>query len=288
MSSPDVPNVPSGASVAASQQNQYNIPSAIGAQAASNYGQNNAYGSVGFQQTGVDPATGMPIYSANQTLSGPEQAIFNGLSSAQAGAAGNAQNLVASGNYGGSPNIVGTSNSLTNQMMGNYLQSVMPYLNAQDAQMKTQLENEGIMPGAAAGGTNPGDPTTYGGVNTAFGQQMQGLQQSQLQGVAGAAAAFQPQAFNEAVQNYELPLQTAQGLQQFATSPATTMPNSASVAGAQNTLQPANEIAAQTSANQANMAAYQAQMAQQSAMIQGIAGIAGAGLGGWAKGGFQT
>ena len=259
-----MPQVPLATNVASSQQ-KYNVDSATGQQQASNYGQNNIYGNVSYQQTGINPQTGMPIYSANQNLSPTQQAIASGIGSGQVGAAGGIGGLIASGNYGGAPNIVGTSNSLTNQMMGNYLGSVTPWLNASRNQLDNQLRNQGILP-AASGGPQS---------DTAYGQQMGQLEQSQLQGIEGAAAQFQPAAFSEAMQNYQLPLQTAGALQQFATSPEAINPNQAAVSGAANQLQPANLIGATTSQEQAQMAAYQAQMAQQSSMMGGLFGAAG-------------
>lgn len=254
MGSPSVPTVEDPNQVAASQ-NTYNIGAAAGAQASSNYNQSNPYGSVNFSQTGTGP-NGMPTYTASQTLSPTEQGIFNNLQGGQTAASAGSASL-ASG-YGGAPNIMGDANSATGQMMANQVSFLQPYFKDQTSQLDTQLRNQGILPGTPA-----------------YDQQMRAVQQNQNGSVSQFLASAQPQAFNEAVTNYELPLQTASALQQYATSPAAIAPNAAAVAGAANTLQPPNLEGAVASANTANMAAYQAQMAQQGSIFGGLAGVAG-------------
>jgi hypothetical protein len=260
-SSPSAPTPTPPTQTAATQQ-AYNTGSGLQSQAGSMVNQYNPYGSLNYSQTGTN-AYGQPIYSANTSLSPVQQGLYNSLTGTQQLAGNEAQGTLASGNYGGANNIVGTTNSLTNQQMGNYLASVQPEMDRQTEQLDTQLRNQGIDPSSPA-----------------YVQAMQNLQQTQGQTVAGAAAQFQPQAYQEAVQSYQLPMQTAEQLAQFGspTSPTSSFTNTPSLS-----IQPANYTGAVASADQVAQQDYQAQLQQQSAMLNAIFSPISALAGGWAK-----
>ena len=101
---------------------------------------------------------------------------------------------------------MGNADSATNQMLSHETSFLKPYFQDQSDHLDTQLRNQGIMPGTPA-----------------YNEQMRAVQQNQNGSVSQFLASAEPQAFNQAVTNYELPLQTAGALQQYATSPAAIM-----------------------------------------------------------------
>lgn len=264
-SSPSAPTPHNPVQTAATQQN-YNTNAGLQSQSGSMVNQSNPWGSLTYTQTGTNQY-GQPIYSARTTLSPDQQALYRMLTGTQASAGGLAKGTLASGGYGGPNNIVGTTNSLTNQRMSDYLKSVQPEFDRQTANLDNQLRNQGIMPGTPA-----------------YIQQMQNLQQTQGQTVAGAAAQFQPQAYQEAVSSYQLPLQTAQQLAAFGApqSPTSAFTNTPAL-----NIQPANYTGAVASADQMAQQAYQAQLAQQSSMLNSIFSPISSLAGGWARNGFS-
>ena len=320
--SPNTPNIPNYNYVAQQQQTANQ-----GAQSGSMVNQYNPYGSMQYSQTGVDQF-GNPQYAANMSYNGATQGLFNqGQSGASsiggqvgnfAGAAGgmlpyaqqnfgaaeNAGNQsnslintglgeVASGNYGSGNNVAGTTNALTNQMMGNELASLAPTFGMQNNQTRTDLENRGLMPGTEA-----------------YDNQMRTLTGNQGNVMSGFLAQAQPQAFNEAVQQYTLPATLGEGLIQSgvgtgalgqgysnagygANAAATGLLGSAGsglgalegmVPGLNSTLTntpgltPTNYLGAAQNYQNGLMQQYQAQMAQNTGMTQAGGSLAGAAL----------
>src|ERR1700722_15274485 len=70
----------------------------INSQAGSQYNQSNPYGSLQYQQTGTGPG-GVPIYSANTSLSPVEQGLFNQYTGTQGQAGSQAPGALNFGNY---------------------------------------------------------------------------------------------------------------------------------------------------------------------------------------------
>jgi hypothetical protein len=87
---------------------------------------------------------------------------------------------------------------------------------------------------------------------------------------------MQPQAFAQALQQYQLPLQTAENLMGAG---APTMPNQSFVQTPTSQIQPPDY---QSAVNQQ----YQAQMANYQNMMKGLFAVPTALAGGWAMGGF--
>lgn len=265
-SSPSVPTVPDPNTVAA---NQGTINKAAGqdSQAGSMVNQNNAYGSLNYQQTGTSP-DGTPLYTANTTLSPAQQQLLNTLQGTQQTAGSQASNLLNTSGYGSGSAASAIGNSTTGltqaamQQEQSYLQ---PTFTQQTQQMDTQLRNQGFAPGT------PG-----------YQQAMNGLLQSQNQTTTGFLAQIEPQMYQQATSTYELPAQLAESLGQFG---APTTPNSSFVQTPALNVQPANLEGDVSSANSANMAAYQAQLGQSNAMMSGLFGLGSSALGGLAKSG---
>jgi hypothetical protein len=260
--------------VAQAQQQQFSLPSAVQSQAGTMVSQFNPFGSLQYQQTGTGPG-GIPLYSSSIGLAPQEQALFN-IFGATRGAAGvGGQNLIQGANYGAvdPTTAIGTETSgIQGTLMNQWLSSQQPWLNNQTQQLDTQLRNQGLNPSPTA--TN--DPSTWGAYERAMGQ----LRQSQGMTVAGAASQFQPTAFGEASQLYQLPAQLGTALSQFG-QPISPTGSLVQTPGLQ--VQPANLESDVAQAEQMQMQAYQAQLAAQSSMMSGLFGAGGNILGGMAR-----
>lgn len=265
LSSPDVPSVPNP-QVTAQQQQQLNTQTLEGLQAANNTNQVTPTGSLTYTQTGVGP-NGIPTYTATQTLSPAEQQLLTTMQGTQTTAGQQAGNLLSGANYGAAgtdpSKIIGDATSGNTQAL---LKQETDYLNPQFTQqtnqLDTQLRSQGIFPGSPA-----------------YTQQMQNLQLNQNQAVTGFLATAEPQAYQQAVSSYQLPLSMAAtelGLAQPAGVGLTSTP--------QSTMNPANLEGDVASANSANMAAYNAQVNQQNAMMSGLFGLGAAGISGGSAG----
>jgi hypothetical protein len=320
--SPNTPNIPNYNYVAGQQTGENQA-----AQRDSMVNQSNPYGYLNYAQTGTDQF-GNPTYTANM---GYDPATYLSFTQGQAGAgtigsqignftgaasgmlpyaqqnfgmAGNTANQsnslintglgeIASGNYGSGNNVAGTTNALTNQMMGNELGSLSPFFNMQNDWQNADLQNRGLTPGSEA-------------YNNARYQ----TERSQGGTMASFLAQAQPQAFNEAVQQYTLPATVGEGLLQsgvgtgmlgqgYSTAGYGANASAAGLLGGANSglgalesmvpglnstltstpgLQPANYIGAAQNYQSAEMQAYQAQMAQNTGLTQAGGSLAGAAM----------
>jgi|SRR5580700_5763945 hypothetical protein len=234
-----------------------NQPIATENQAGSNYNQYDPYGSLTYSQTGTGPG-GVPIYSSSVNLSQAQQGLLNTLQGTQQSAGTQASNLLGGANYGGaSPtDVIGNlSSGLTGQNMQAYLASADPFFATQSSQLDTQLRNQGLQPGQPA-----------------YDNAMRSLDTNQGYSVYGAAASFEPQAFQQATTEYQLPEQMALQLGQFG-APAN--PTSQFETGSGLNIQTPNtsqDISSMVSANQNQ---YTAQQNQYNAMIQGLMSVTG-------------
>jgi hypothetical protein len=148
------------------------------------------YGSLTYAQTGTY-ADGMPMYTATQSLSAPEQQLFNTTVGTQEALAGDASKLAA--NLGGSltnaPNL--NNGALTQQDMDWANQYMQPLFNQQQGNLNAQLAAQGITQGS---------------------QAYNNAQNLQNRNVNNAYQSFfmqaEPQAYSQALQTYEAPIQT--------------------------------------------------------------------------------
>jgi Chaperone of endosialidase len=231
----------------AATQQGYNLAAGNATQQANAMNQQTAFGSLTYTPT-TDPATGVTTYTATQTLDPKNQALLDTLYGTKAEAGQGAANVLQ-GAYTGAPNLVGTTNSLTNQTLGAQMSYLSPFFQQQTDSLDNQLRNQGIMPGTPA-----------------YDNQMNQMRQSQGQTATGAIAQLQPQAFNQALAAYNVPADTAAKLAALGgpmglglTNTPTTSYNAANYQGAV------------ASADQMAMQKYQADQQAQSAMISGLA-----------------
>lgn len=257
--SPPDPSKAAGQAIGVAGQTATDInqPIATENQAGSNYNQFDPYGSLTYSQTGTGPG-GVPIYSSSVQLSPAQQTLLNQLQGTQTTAGGQAGNLLSNANYGSaSPtDVIGNLTSgLTGQNMAAYLSSADPFFKTQSDQLDTQLRNQGLQPGQPA-----------------YDNAMRSLTTNQGYSVYGAAASFEPQAFQQATTEYELPEQLATQLAQFG-APAN--PTQQFETGSGLNIQTPNTSADLGSMVTADQNQYTAQQNQYNAMIKGLMSIAG-------------
>ena len=266
MSSPDVPTVPNP-QVTADQQQQLNQQTLQELQGVNQVNQVTPTGSLTYAQTGVG-ANGVPTYTATQTLSPQEQALLNTMQGTQTTAGTQAGKLLSNANYG----AAGTnpSQAIGDATSGNtkaLLQQETSYLNPS---VHAADESNSILSCGRRAFSRDRLPIR---------SRCKNLQLNQNQAITGFLATAEPQAYQQAVSSYELPLSMASqelGLAQPAGLGLTGTP--------QETSQPANLEGDVSSANQANMAAYNAQLNQQNAMMSGLFGLGAASISGGSAG----
>ena len=256
----------------ANQQASFNKQAAEMNQAGSNINQYNPYGSVTYQQTGKGPG-GIPLYSANVNLNPQQQNLLNQLVGTQGVAGADAYNLLSNAGYGSvdPATAIGTGASgISGQLMSGYLGEMEPFFQQQTQQLDTQLKNSGLGPSLTS---NPHDPTSW----SPYERSMYQTSTDQARQVAAAAAQFQPQAFSEATQLYQMPEQMALQLAGFGapTSPTGSLVNAAGF----NTAAPNYEGDVQH-ANQQQMQAWGANQALLGQALRGVGSIGGAMIGG--------
>lgn len=195
---PSAPKAPPPINPTATAQSglAYNQQAASSQQDLNAINQSNQYGSLNFQRD----ASGKVI-GANTQLSPEQQQILNTLQGNQMGIGGTEASAINNtfGQYEGDPNLVGQAGSLTNQALA----AQMPAWERFDApardQQRTQLINQGLQEGSPA-----------------YQQQMDKLIQQQDLNRGQWLANFQPQAFQEATTQYQLPLQNVAAMQQLS------------------------------------------------------------------------
>lgn len=270
---PDPAAIASQATSLGNTQQTFNT----GAQAGSQYNQNDPYGSLSYTQTGTGP-NGVPTYTASTNFSPTQQGLYNQYTGTQAQAGSQAANQLGFGNYGQiSPTqqIGNMTSGITGQLENSYLSSVEPFFQTQQQQLDTQLQNQGFTANSPSGGkANTNGPTANG--NPAYNNAMRQLTTNQDQAALGAAAQFEPAAFNQASNLYSLPLSTSQQLAQWGApiSPTSQFTSNTPALTPASVIQADNTIGSQVD-NQ-----YQAQQAQYNAMMSGLFGIGSSALGG--------
>ena len=258
--SPSPPPVADPAGVSAGQFAS-GLAAGESAQAGSQVNQITPTGSLTYYQTGVGP-NGVPTYSAVQQLTPQQQELLNlqQLGMGEAGGAG--ANLLANtfNQYSQAPNLSAQAGGLTQQLLGQETSYLQPFFSQQTSQLDTAMRNQGIMPGTPA-----------------YNQQMMQNAANQNQAVTGFLAQAEPAAFQQASQQYAMPLQIAQALM------GQNIPGNvgAPQTGAAPTYAPPDVIGAQANAQQALEQNYQQQMAQQAAMIKALGGIGSAAITGY-------
>lgn len=188
---------------AAQQTALGNLAGAQAATAANRVNQYTPFGSLEYRQTGVD-AQGNPIWSATQSMSPELQNIYGNLSKT-------AQSTYA---QGFNPNLPSVGINPGESYEQAIMRRLQPTQDRQTKQLEAQLANQGIMPGSEA----------YNTAKTQLAQAQNDQLTSAVVGGFNTGLAANQSAYNQALQNYQLPLNTL-GAVKNLTNPNTTYVN---------------------------------------------------------------
>ena len=230
---------------AAQQTSLGNLAGAQNATAANRVNQSTPYSNLNYTQTGTD-ANGNPIWSANQTLAGP-------LAGAQSSLAQGVANQAAQGFNPNTPSVGINPGQL-------YSDAIMQRLQPQQAHAQQQqaasLANQGIAPGTDA----------YNNAMRTFQQgQNDQLTSAQVGGIGVGLQANQ-QAFNQQLQQANLPYQQLGAFQQATQPGYVNAYNQQAVSGPDYTN-------AYSTAQNAQIAQQNQQIAQQANLQNGLFGL---------------
>ena len=263
-----------------------NLDAARAATAANRVNQITPYGNLDYTISGQDPY-GNPTWTAKTSLSDVGQQLLNnqnntslGLGSAINAQLGQVQNVMG---QGFNPNIPQTQTSLGNQggMAGwdkanaLLMQRLQPQMDIQQKTLDAKLANQGVVAGTEA----------YNRAKMGLGMQQNDLlNQSQLTGLQAGQTLFnqglqgaqfgnqaQQQAYNQALTNYNLPLNTLSALRTGAQVQNPTFQN----APQQATTAGADLLGAANAGYNAQMGGFNAAQAAQSNLNSGLMGLGG-------------
>lgn len=257
MPPPSAPDAPDMTAVA-NKQSGANIDAAVQGQSGSMVNQTNPYGSLKYKQTGTK--NGVPQYTATQTLTPEQQKIFDIFQGTQQTAGQQGQNLLTNANYGDVPDFSTGTDSRVSQRMGQMRDYLDPYFQQQQEQSDAKLSNMGL------------------DINSeAYQKADRNLKDTQNQSVQKYLTDIQPEAFNQSVTEYGLPLAMSQQLASMGKPVGDVKGGLIDTPGLQ--VNPANYIGAASTGFNQQMESYNAKKAQWDAMASGVTGLAGAAAG---------
>lgn len=172
-------------------QQQYNTTAAKTQQGLNSYNQNSAYGSINYVPDSSSPSG----YRLETSYSPEQQQLYNTQTGTQASAGRTAQDLLRNTSDMYSQPFNGNNEAVTNklnQWSGQYLQ---PIFNQQDSNLEAQLRNQGLTPGSEA-----------------YNNAKNLLARNQGDVTTNYLTKNQQQGFDQALQEYQAPLQTMAGL----------------------------------------------------------------------------
>lgn len=217
----------------ADTQQQYNIGAAKSQNQVNSYNQQNPYGSMSYVADPNSPSG----YSLNTSLSPQQQQLLNIQSGTKSITGQTAQDLASNTrSMYSSPYDLNAASKGTADLLNNWRQSyVQPIFNQQSSNLEAQLRNQGLAPGTEA----------YNNAKNLLARNQGDVTNQYL-------TQNQGQAFGQALQAYQQPLQTEQSL--FGMS-APQSPNFQGTPTSQ--IQPGNFAGAAQNAYQGNLQNYQ-------------------------------
>ena len=263
---PSAPAAPDYAS-AAKETAQGNIDAARVATAANRVNQITPYGNLDYSITGSDPY-GNPTWTAKTSLSDVGQQLLNNQNQASLGLGGtinSALNRVQDTmGQGFNPNLPQVGINAGENYQDAYMRRLQPQIGQQRELLNNQLANQGIPVGSEAW-------------NRA--QMNQGQKENDLLAAAttqgfGVGAQANQQAYNQAMTNYNLPLNTLSSLRTGAQVQNPTFVNSANQA----TTAGPDLLGAAGMQYNAALGASNASNAAQANLNSGLMGLGGAGI----------
>jgi hypothetical protein len=260
---PPAPPAPDYAS-AATATAQGNLDAARAASAANRVNQYTPYGSLEYSQSGQDQY-GNPTWSATTNLSPVGQKLLDtqnatslGLGQTINAQLGQVQNTMGKGF---NPNLPSTGFNAGQNYQDAYMQRLAPQIAQSREQTNSDLANQGIVQGTKA----------YDNA-----MRTQALKENDLYAAAttqgfGTGLQANQQAYNQALTNYNLPLNTLSALRTGAQVQNPTFQN----VPQQATTSGADLLGATTAAGNYNMGTYNAGQAANANMTSGLFGLGG-------------
>jgi hypothetical protein len=259
-SAPAAPNYAAAAQATASG----NLDAARAATAANRVNQVTPYGNLDYSITGSDPY-GNPTWTATTSLSDVGQQLLNNQNQASLGLGStiNAQlgQVQDTMGQGFNPNLPSTGMNPGQSYQDAYMQRLAPQIEQSREQNTAQLANQGIVPGTQAY-DNAMRQQAMKENDLLLGATTQGF---------GVGQQANQQAYNQALTNYNLPLNTLNALRtgaQVQNPSFVNAPQQATTAGA-------DILGATTAAGNYNLANFNAANAAQSNLNSGIFGLGG-------------
>jgi len=262
-SAPAAPDYTAAANATA----QGNLDAARTATAANRVNQVTPYGNLDYTVSGADPY-GNPTWTATTSLSDVGQKLLNnqnqaslGLGSTINSALGRTQEMMG---QGFNPNLPQVGINAGQNYQDAYMQRLSPQIGQQRDLLNNQLSNAGIPVGSEAWNkaqmnqSQKENDLLLGATTQGFGT---GLQANQ-------------QAYNQAMTNYNLPLNTLSSLRTGAQVQNPTFVNSANQA----TTSGADLLGAAGMQYNAQMGDFNSKQAQQANLNQGLMSLGGAGI----------
>jgi hypothetical protein len=263
---PSAPAAPDYAA-AAQQTAQGNLEAARAATAANRVNQVTPYGNLDYTQSGTDPY-GNPTWTATTSLSNIGQQLLNnqnqtslGLGSAINAQLGQVQDVMG---QGFNPNLPSTGMNPGQSYQDAYMQRLAPQLAQSRESTTASLANQGIAPGTQAY-ENAMRQQAIKENDLLLGATTQGF---------GVGQQANQQAYNQALTNYNLPLNTLSALRTGAQVQNPSFVNSAQQA----TTGGADLLGAAQMGYNAQMGDFNAKQAAQANFNQGLMGLGGAGI----------
>lgn len=234
----------------ANAQTQFNLQAAKDQNKTNSYNQSSAYGSFNYVPDSSSPSG----YRLVQSLSPTEQGLYDTSGITRALAGDTASKLAANTASMYSQPFNGNNQAVTDKLNQWTSQYVQPIFNQQDSNLEAQLRNQGLTPGSEA-----------------YNNAKNLLSRNQGDFTVNYLKQNQQQGFDQALQEYQLPLATMAGLYGIGAPQAPTQ-YSTPTAG----IQPANYQGAVQSNYDAQMKSYEADQANMSKLITGGIGLAAA------------
>jgi len=249
---------------AAQETAQGNLEAARAATAANRVNQVTPYGNLDYTQSGTDPY-GNPTWTATTSLSNIGQQLLNnqnqtslGLGSAINAQLGQVQDVMG---QGFNPNLPSTGMNPGQSYQDAYMQRLAPQLAQSREATTASLANQGIAPGTQAY-ENAMRQQAMKENDLLLGATTQGF---------GVGQQANQQAYNQALTNYNLPLNTLSALRTGAQVQNPSFVNSAQQA----TTGGADLLGAAQMGYNAQMGNFNAQQAAQQGLNSGLMGLGG-------------
>jgi len=194
-SAPKAPAAPDPNTVMSAQTGA-NITTGTAQQNLNMVGQSNPFGTLGYTQVGTNP-DGTPKYEQTSQYTPEMQSLLNSLIGSKGSVGGAGENLAAQAYnmYSEVPDFGTAAGSRVSQGIDRQLPYMERMMAPAREQLDTQLRNQGILPGTPA-----------------YHQQMDKLNDQQALEKGNWMNSFQGQAFNQAIQEYQVPEQMIERL----------------------------------------------------------------------------